>query len=224
MPAILSITGLSKIYQKGKLEIPALRDVSFEVPEASYLSIVGKSGSGKSTLLNLVGGLDRPSSGTIAVNGLEIGSMNRYKLAIHRRFTVGMIFQSFNLIPNRTALENIVLPMVFAGVPARKRKPRAKELLDQVGLSERIGHLPSELSGGEAQRVAIARAMANEPRIILADEPTGNLDSNTSAEIVDLLVSLNRDRGLTILMVTHDRETAEAVSDRIITLKDGKIV
>ena len=224
MPAILSITGLSKIYQKGKLEIPALRDVSFEVPEASYLSIVGKSGSGKSTLLNLVGGLDRPSSGTIAVNGLEIGSMNRYKLAIHRRFTVGMIFQSFNLIPNRTALENIVLPMVFAGVPARKRKPRAKELLDQVGLSERIGHLPSELSGGEAQRVAIARAMANEPRIILADEPTGNLDSNTSAEIVDLLVSLNRDRGLTILMVTHDRETAEAVSDRIITLKDGEIV
>jgi putative ABC transport system ATP-binding protein len=224
MPDILSVSGLSRIYQKGKIEIPALRNVSFSVPEASYLSIVGKSGSGKSTLLNLVGGLDRPSSGRIEVNGQEIASMSRHKLALHRRFTVGMIFQSFNLIPKRTALENIVLPLVFAGVPARRRKARAKELLDQVGLSERTGHFPSELSGGEAQRVAIARAMANEPRIILADEPTGNLDSNTSAEIVDLLVSLNRDRGLTIMMVTHDRETAETVSDRVITLKDGEII
>jgi putative ABC transport system ATP-binding protein len=224
MPDILSVSGLSRIYRKGKIEIPALRDVSFSVPQASYLSIVGKSGSGKSTLLNLVGGLDRPTSGRIEVNAQEIAGMSRYKLALHRRFTVGMIFQSFNLIPNRTALDNIVLPLVFAGVPARSRKDRAKELLDRVGLSARTSHLPSELSGGEAQRVAIARAMANEPQIILADEPTGNLDSSTSEEIVDLLVSLNRDRGLTIMMVTHDRETAEAVSDRIITLKDGEII
>jgi putative ABC transport system ATP-binding protein len=221
---ILNISNLSKIYQKGTVEIPALRDIYCEINQGSYLSIVGKSGSGKSTLLNLVGGLDKPTSGTIQFNEQELGSMTRYQLALHRRFAVGMIFQSFNLVPNRTALENIMLPLVFAGVPRRQRKQRASELLQQVGLSERINHLPSELSGGEAQRVAIARAMANEPGMILADEPTGNLDSSTSAEIIDLLVSLNKDKGLTILMVTHDKETAEAVSDSIITLKDGRIV
>ncbi|HEC42866.1 MAG TPA: ABC transporter ATP-binding protein [Bacteroides sp.] len=224
MSEVLNISNLSKIYQKGTIEIPALRDINCEVDKGSYLSIVGKSGSGKSTLLNLIGGLDKPTSGTIQFNEQELGSMTRYQLALHRRFAVGMIFQSFNLIPNRTALENIILPLVFAGIPKRQRKQRATELLDQVGLSERINHLPSELSGGEAQRVAIARAMANEPEMILADEPTGNLDSGTSAEIIDLLVSLNKEKGLTILMVTHDKETAEAVSDSIITLKDGRIV
>ncbi len=224
MSEVLNISNLSKIYQKGTIEIPALRDINCEVDKGSYLSIVGKSGSGKSTLLNLIGGLDKPTSGTIQFNEQELGSMTRYQLALHRRFAVGMIFQSFNLIPNRTALENIILPLVFAGIPKRQRKQRATELLDQVGLSERINHLPSELSGGEAQRVAIARAMANEPGMILADEPTGNLDSGTSAEIIDLLVSLNKEKGLTILMVTHDKETAEAVSDSIITLKDGRIV
>jgi putative ABC transport system ATP-binding protein len=224
MPIILKVEGLTLIYQKSKVDIPALNDVSFEVPQGSYLSIAGKSGSGKSTLLNLVWGLDRPTSGTIHFNGQELGKMNRYQLALHRRYAVGMIFQSFNLIPNQTALENIMLPMVFAGVPRKNRKERARILLEQVGLGGRMNHLPSELSGGEAQRVAIARAMANEPGMILADEPTGNLDSSTSAEIIDLLVTLNRERGLTILMVTHDRETAEAISDRIITLKDGGIV
>ena len=224
MSTILTITQLSKIYQKGKVEIPAVKDVSFEVNEGAYLAIVGKSGSGKSTLLNLVGGLDRPTSGRIQVNGQELGNMNRYQLALHRRHSVGMIFQSFNLIPSRTALENIVLPLIFSGVPRRKRKGRAEELLEQVGLGGRTGHLPSELSGGEAQRVAIARAIANEPRIILADEPTGNLDSGTSSEIIDLLVKLNKEKGLTVLMVTHDKETAEEVSDHVITLKDGGIV
>lgn len=224
MSSILNISGLTRIYQKGKVTIPALRDVSFEVPHGAYLSIVGKSGSGKSTLLNLVGGLDRPTSGNIEFNGQELGKMNRYQLALHRRFSVGMIFQSFNLIPNLTALDNIVLPLIFAGVPRRKRKDRAKDLLGQVGLGGRIDHFPSELSGGEAQRVAIARALANEPKIILADEPTGNLDSSTSAEIVEVLVSLNKVKELTILMVTHDRETADAVSQRIITLKDGGII
>jgi putative ABC transport system ATP-binding protein len=224
MAPILSIHKLSKIYRKGAVEIPAVRDVSFEVPGGSYLSIVGKSGSGKSTLLNLVGGLDRPSSGTIQFNGQDLGNMSRYQLALHRRLGVGMIFQSFNLLPERTAMDNIILPLTFAGFPRRSRKQRAKELLEQVGLGERISHLPSELSGGEAQRVAIARALANEPRMILADEPTGNLDSNTAGEIIDLLVSLNQDKGLTILMVTHDRETADTVSNRIITLKDGSIV
>ena len=150
--------------------------------------------------------------------------MSRYQLALHRRLGVGMIFQSFNLLPRRTAIENIILPLTFAGIPRKKRKPRAKELLEQVGLGGRINHFPSELSGGEAQRVAIARALANEPQMILADEPTGNLDSSTAGEIIDLLVSLNKDKGLTILMVTHDKETAEAVSDSLITLKDGSII
>lgn len=224
MAPILSINNLSKIYQKGTVEIPAVRDVSFEVPAGSYLSIVGKSGSGKSTLLNLVGGLDRPTSGSIQFNRKELGKMNRYQLALHRRLNVGMIFQSFNLLPKRTAVENIMLPLTFAGVPRRKRRPRAEELLGQVGLGGRISHFPSELSGGEAQRVAIARALANEPQMILADEPTGNLDSSTAREIIELLVSLNKDKGLTILMVTHDKETAETVSDSIITLKDGSII
>ena len=224
MAPILSINRLSRIYQKGTVEIPAVRDVSFEVAEGSYLAIVGKSGSGKSTLLNLVGGLDRPTAGSIQFNGKELGRMNRYQLALHRRHSVGMIFQSFNLLPKRTALDNIVLPLTFAGVSRRKRKERAKELLEQVGLGGRINHFPSELSGGEAQRVAIARALANEPRMILADEPTGNLDSSTAGEIIELLVSLNRDKGLTILMVTHDKETAEMVSDEMITLKDGSII
>ena len=224
MTTILSINKLSKIYQKGAVEIPAVRDVSFEVPRGSYLSIVGKSGSGKSTLLNLVGGLDRPTSGTIQFNARDLGKMTRYQLALHRRLGVGMIFQSFNLLPRRTALENIILPLTFAGVPRKRRKPRAKELLEQVGLGGRISHFPSELSGGEAQRVAIARALANEPEMILADEPTGNLDSSTAGEIIDLLVSLNKEKGLTILMVTHDKETANAVSNSIITLKDGNII
>jgi len=171
-----------------------------------------------------VGGLDRPTSGTIQFNGKELGKLNRYHLALHRRFGVGMIFQSFNLLPRRTALDNIILPLTFAGVPSRKRKQRATKLLEQVGLGGRTTHFPSELSGGEAQRVAIARALANEPKMILADEPTGNLDSSTANEIIQLLVSLNKDKGLTILMVTHDRETADAVSDSIITLKDGSII
>jgi putative ABC transport system ATP-binding protein len=224
MALILSIDKLSKIYQKGAVEIPAVRDVSFEVPQGSFLSIVGRSGSGKSTLLNLVGGLDSPTSGSIQFNGNELGKMSRYQLALHRRLNVGMIFQSFNLLPMRTAIENIILPLTFAGVPRRKRTQLAKELLEQVGLGGRISHFPSELSGGEAQRVAIARALANEPRMILADEPTGNLDSSTAGEIIDLLVSLNKDKGLSILMVTHDKETAELISDSMITLKDGSII
>ena len=150
--------------------------------------------------------------------------MSRKDLARHRQTSVGMIFQSFNLITSRTALENVILPLVFSGMGKRSRIQRGKELLDQVGLTDRMKHYPNELSGGEAQRVAIARALANQPDVILADEPTGNLDSNTSQEIIDLLVSLNKDNGLTIIMVTHDVETAEAVSDQIIRLKDGQVI
>ena len=150
--------------------------------------------------------------------------MSRYQLALHCGLDIGMTFQSFNLRPRRRAIENIILPLTFAGIPRRKRKSRAEALFGQVGQRGRINHFPSELSGGEAQRVAIARALANEPQMILADEPTGNLDSSTAGEIIDLLVSLNKDKGLTILMVTHDKETAEAVSDSLITLKDGSII
>lgn len=220
---ILEVTSLSKTYDKGKIEIPALKDVSFEVGEGEFMSITGKSGSGKSTLLNLIGGLDTATSGHIFFKDKDLSKMKRPELALHRRFSVGMIFQSFNLIPSKTALENITLALTFGGVPRHKRKPKAQELLEQVGLGSRITHKPSELSGGEAQRVAIARALANNPLVLLADEPTGNLDSVTSGEIIELMTNLNKDKGLTVLLVTHDTETAESVSHKIIRLVDGQI-
>jgi len=220
----IRIKDLTKIYRKGTIEIPALQNVSIEIEPGRFYAIVGKSGCGKSTLLNLIGGLDKPTSGSIYFNGADLAEMSRKDLVIHRRYNVGMIFQSFNLILSQTALENIILPMIFTGIPKRERIAKGKILLEQVGLADRITHIPNELSGGEAQRVAIARAMANEPEVILADEPTGNLDSQTSEEIVNLLVKLNKDKGLTILMVTHDLETAENVSDKIIRLKDGMVI
>jgi putative ABC transport system ATP-binding protein len=221
---ILEVKNLAKVYQKASVRIPALNGVSFDLVKGSCVGIIGKSGSGKSTLLNLVGGLDRPSSGQILFDGRDLARMNRQELALHRRYAVGMIFQSFNLIPSRTALENVILPLTFAGVGRRRRKQLALELLAKVGLIERIDHLPNELSGGETQRVAIARALANEPSMLLADEPTGNLDSVTAGEIISLLQDLNKNSGITVLLVTHDQETAESVCDRIIKLKDGKIV
>ncbi len=220
---MIEVKTLSKDYYRQHVVIPALKDVTCSIAEGEYFTIVGRSGSGKSTLLNLIGGLDRPTSGHILFSGRDLMDMNRMELAMHRRFSVGMIFQSFNLVHSRTALENVVLALAFGGVPRRKRKARATELLEMVGLGERVHHKPDELSGGEAQRVAIARAMANNPRVLLADEPTGNLDSLTSAEIVGLLLSLNKNRGVTIIMVTHDEDTAKRVSDRIIRLKDGKV-
>lgn len=215
---------LKKIYQKGKISIPALQEVDFEINEGEVFSIVGKSGSGKSTLLNLIGGLDRATEGHIFFENLDLATMGRNQLADHRRFSVGMVFQSFNLIHSRSALENVSLAMAFGGVGRKNRKLRARELLTMVGLSDRMEHKPDELSGGETQRVAIARAMANRPRVILADEPTGNLDSVTSMEIIGLLKDLNRDKGITIVMVTHDQEMAREVSSHMITLQDGKIV
>lgn len=220
---VLKVTGLSKSYFKGIIEIPALRDVSFEVNEGDIFSVVGKSGSGKSTLLNLIGGLDTATAGQILFRDKDLSKMKRSELAIHRRFSVGMIFQSFNLIPSRNAVENVTLALTFGGVSRRERKKRAFELLNQVGLGHRLTHKPSELSGGEAQRVAIARALANNPRLLLADEPTGNLDSVTSEEIIELLLRLNRERGLTVILVTHDQENAERVSKEVIRLKDGRI-
>jgi putative ABC transport system ATP-binding protein len=222
--ALLGVSHLSKIYLKGNVEIPALADVSFEVRPGEFVSIVGRSGSGKSTLLNLIGGLDTVTSGHIYFGGQDLTGMRGPGLARHRRASVGMVFQSFNLIPHRSALENVMLALTFGGVPRRQRRPRAEDLLSNVGLGHRLDHKPGELSGGEAQRVAIARALANSPAMLLLDEPTGNLDSKTSEEIIDLIRRLNRDTDLTVLMVTHEQDIADEVSQRIIRLLDGRIV
>jgi putative ABC transport system ATP-binding protein len=220
---LLQVSGLGKIYRKGKLEIPALKDISFGMQAGAFFAVVGKSGSGKSTLLNIIGGLDRASSGEVVFGGRDLARMSRKELAMHRRSGVGMIFQSFNLIASRTALENVELALAFGGVSRPKRRLIAGELLEKVGLKDRMDHRPDELSGGETQRVAIARALANNPKLLLADEPTGNLDSETSAEIIGLLEHLNREHGVSIILVTHDQETAEKVSDQLIRLKDGQV-
>jgi len=215
---------LCKTYQKGTVAIPVLQGVSLEVGKGEFVSVVGRSGSGKSTLLNLLGGLDTATSGRIVVGDSDVTSMSRQDLAVHRRSTVGMIFQSFNLIPSRTALENITLALAFGNHPRSDRRRRAAEILSSVGLEGRLSHTPGELSGGEAQRVAIARALANDPDVLLADEPTGNLDSGTAAEIVGLLEALNRERKLTVVMVSHDEEAAREVSHRILRLLDGRVI
>ena len=215
---------LTKTYQKGSVPIPVLRGVSLDVRQGEFVSIVGRSGSGKSTLLNLLGGLDTATSGRIVIGDSEVTAMGRHELARHRRYRVGMIFQSFNLIPSRTALENITLALAFGGHRRRDRASRAEELLESVGLAHRTTHTPGELSGGEAQRVAIARALANKPEVLLADEPTGNLDSRTAAEIVERLARLNREGGLTVVMVTHDEDSARSVSHRLFRLLDGLVV
>jgi putative ABC transport system ATP-binding protein len=220
---MLEIKHLSKTYSKGDVEIPALRDVTFDVAAGQFISIVGRSGSGKSTLLNLVGGLDTPSSGQILFRNADLAAMRRGELAEHRRRAVGMLFQSFNLIPHRTALENVTLALTFGRVPRGERKRRATELLEDVGLAGRLNHKPAELSGGEAQRVAIARALANEPDLLLLDEPTGNLDSHTAEEIMAIICGLNRERGLTVLLVTHEEDIARAVSDSVVRLLDGRV-
>jgi ABC-type lipoprotein export system ATPase subunit len=221
---IVETSDLTKTYQKSKVPIPVLQGVSLSVAEGEYVSVVGRSGSGKSTLLNLLGGLDTATDGRILVGGADLSAMSRLALAEHRRRVVGMVFQSYNLIATRTALENVTLALAFGSWPYRDRAARATALLSSVGLEHRLHHTPGELSGGEAQRVAIARALANGPRVLLADEPTGNLDSRTSDEMVSLLRNLNTGQGLTIIMVTHEEPIARAVSNRILTLHDGRIV
>ncbi|MCH7823822.1 MAG: ABC transporter ATP-binding protein [Acidobacteria bacterium] len=223
MTEIVRALDIRKSYRRGTKNIFALNGLSFDIRAGEFLSIVGRSGSGKSTLLNLLGGLDRVSEGSIRIKDKELSTMSRHELALHRRFTVGMVFQSFNLLPSRDAIDNVSMPMAFAGRPRRERKQRARELLDRVGLAERADHRPDELSGGEAQRVAIARALANDPEILLADEPTGNLDSTTSEEIMALLLQLNRELDSTIVMVSHDEAMARKVSDRVLRLHDGQI-
>ena len=214
--------GLTRRYHVGKTVVAALLEVDLTVPRGEFTALVGPSGSGKSTLLNLIGGLDRPSGGEIRVDGLSLGGASEAQLVRYRRERVGFIFQSFNLIPTFSAVENVESPMMLAEIPRRERRERAASLLESVGLAQRILHKPNELSGGEKQRVAIARALANRPLLLLADEPTGNLDSKTGAAVLELLCGLLKAQGLTLIMVTHDPEVA-ARADRIIHLRDGSI-
>ncbi len=221
---IIRTRSLAKTYVIGHVRVAALDDISFSVDEGRFVAVTGASGSGKSTLLNLLGGLDTPSSGTIEVAGAVVSAMDREALARYRRYQAGMIFQSFNLIPSRTALENVELPLVFSDVDKKERRRRAAELLDKVGLAHRAGHRPAELSGGEQQRVAVARALVNDPRLLLADEPTGNLDSQTSREIVGLLAELNRSRRLTVVMVSHEESLVREFAQEVVRLRDGRVV
>lgn len=216
--------GLAKIYSTGRIEVIALKDVNLSVKQGEFLGVTGPSGSGKSTLMNLLGGLDTPSAGCIRVDGKYISDLNKEELAIYRRFQVGMIFQSFNLISSYTALENVAFPLLFAGVAKKERKSRAEQVLTKVGLGNRKGHLSTELSGGEQQRVAIARALINQPKILLADEPTGNLDSKTSRQIVQTLSDLNKNHGLTVIMISHEESLLTEFADNVISLCDGRIV
>lgn len=215
---------LAKHYTMGQSVVRALDGVTISLEAGEFVGLLGTSGSGKSTLLNLVAGLDHPSGGSLKVFDHDLAQMSRQDLAAHRRMNVGMIFQSFNLIPTMTAVENVALPMMFAGVARAEREARARALLEQVGLGERQAHRPKELSGGEQQRVSVARALANDPQILLADEPTGNLDSRTAQEILALLRDLNARTLRTILLVTHDTSLASRFARRTITLLDGKVV
>lgn len=213
---------LNKVYRMGKIEVPALRDVSLEIEEGEFLAIVGSSGSGKSTLLNMLGCLDKPTSGAVFIDGVNTASLSESELAEIRREKIGFIFQQFNLIHSLNALENVSLPMFFAGVGRDERLKRAAELLIKVGLEKRMHHKPSELSGGQQQRVAIARALSNNPAIIIGDEPTGNVDSETGDAIMGILEALNRE-GRTVIVVTHDLEIATH-APRVIRMKDGRLI
>lgn len=222
MAALIEATNLVKLYRMGEETVHALDGVSFSIPRGDYCAIVGPSGSGKSTLMNIIGGLDTPSNGRIVIAGNDIGAMNDDDLAVFRNQTIGFVFQSFNLLPRLTALENVELPMIYGGVLPKERKQRASELLERVGLGQRMGHRPTQLSGGQQQRVAIARALAGKPALLLADEPTGALDTNTGIEILALFSQLNRE-GATVVLVTHDHDVARATK-RTIEMRDGHIV
>jgi len=224
MTALLEARDVSKIYQMGATTVAALDSVSVAVDAGEFVAIQGTSGSGKSTLLNVLGGLDHPTGGEILFDAKPLAPLSKKAMARYRRYSVGMIFQGFNLIPTMTAEDNVSLALAFAGVRGNERRKRTAELLDRVGLQGRITHRPSELSGGEQQRVAIARALANRPRILLADEPTGNLDSTRAHELLALLREMVASEKLTIVMVTHDHELAGKFADRIVLMKDGKVV
>ncbi len=220
--SLIHTQGLTRHFEMGGQVVRALDGVDVDIQTGEFLAVMGPSGSGKSTLLYLLGGLDRPTDGHIWVAGQDVATLDETALAAYRMREIGFIFQAFHLIPTMTALENVMFPMLFAQVPPEVRVARAKALLTRVGLGERLHHKPTELSGGQQQRVAVARALANDPPTILADEPTGNLDSNTGAEIMDLLVRLNRDEGRTVIIVSHDPNVTDYAT-RAVHLKDGKV-
>ena len=223
MPSIIETLDLVKIYQQGGRPLEVLKGVCMAVDEGEFIGIMGPSGSGKSTLLNMVGALDRPTSGKVFIKGTDLSDLNDNQIAELRNREIGFIFQFFNLIPRMDALRNVELPMAIGGMARGQRHKRASDLLEQVGLGDRMDHKPTQLSGGEQQRVAIARALANDPSILLADELTGNLDSQTGDEILELLKNLNRDQGKTFILITHDPAVAQNV-DRLLQFNDGLIV
>jgi putative ABC transport system ATP-binding protein len=218
--AIITLSGVEKTYQLGETEVNALRGSDVEIQDGEFVAVMGPSGSGKSTLMNMIGALDTPTSGGVNIDGEEIEDMTEDQLALLRSRKIGFVFQEFNLISSMNTMQNVALPMIFRGKPKKERIERASNLLDRVGLGERKKFNPSELSGGQRQRVSIARALANDPEIVLADEPTGNLDTDTGESIMNLLTELN-DQGKTIIMVTHDPNDAE-YADRIIEIVDGR--
>jgi putative ABC transport system ATP-binding protein len=222
--AFIKTENLTRIYSSGTIQIEALKDVSVSLDQGRFFGVTGASGSGKSTLMNLLAGLDRPSSGSIKVQGRLISELNKEELALYRRHQVGMIFQSFNLIWSYSALENVAFPLLFAGVAKKERTKRAAQMLEKVGLYPRKDHRPAELSGGEQQRVAIARALINQPKILLADEPTGNLDSKTSHQIVQALSELNKKQDLTVIMISHEQSLLSEFADEVIALQDGRVI
>ena len=223
MDSMINMRGIVKRFYIGQPnELEILHGIDLDVTEGEFLSIVGASGSGKSTLMNLIGALDRPTNGTYFLDGQDVGQADDLTLSAIRCKKVGFVFQNFNLIPRTNALKNVELPMMYAGVPQRQRTERAMALLDMVEMTDRMYHQPNELSGGQKQRVAIARAMANDPAIVLADEPTGALDSKTGRLVMDIFHRLNRDQGKTVILITHNRELAKETS-RIVTMRDGML-
>jgi putative ABC transport system ATP-binding protein len=219
---IVRTRGVKRVYRMGNEEVYALRGVDLEIYSGEYISIMGPSGSGKTTLFNMVGGLDKPSEGKVYIDEVDVAQLDAYELAWLRCRKIGYIFQTFNIIPVMTALENVTLPMTFAGLTSDEAREKGSHLLDKVGLGSRLHHKPFELSGGQQQRVAIARAMANSPAVILADEPTGNLDLQTGSEIIDLLREMNTEEKVTIITATHDHKML-AASDRIVWIRDGRV-
>lgn len=219
---MIKVEKLNKKYKMGGETVEALKNVSLDIEQGEMVAIIGPSGSGKSTMMHILGGLDRPDSGEVFVDEESLSKLSQRKLADYRNKKIGFIFQTFNLQPDLTSIENVELPLIIAGKNSKERKKLAKEALTKVGLGDRLKHKPNELSGGQRQRVSIARALVNSPKIIFADEPTGNLDSKTGANVLELLKKLNKDEGVTIIIVTHDNDIAEQC-DRIVRMKDGEI-
>lgn len=218
---MIEVKGISKVYKMGKEQFVALNDVSLNVEKGEYVAVIGPSGSGKSTLMHIIGGLDTPTVGSVCIEGEDISKLNDKKLSKYRNEKIGFVFQAFNLENSQTALENVMMPLIFAGVKKSERKKRALEALDMVGLKDFYNHKPNEMSGGQRQRVSIARALVNKPEILFADEPTGNLDSKSSESIMELFKEIN-DKGFTIIMVTHNPEEANKAK-HVVKIMDGKI-